>query len=213
MLRTAAVILVLGTLPAFANPVSFSRDWREQTFFRIKANQYALTGDRLGISSDGGVSVVYSGLPQDQWGKRTATWNWQVSRSVPATDLTIKGGDDRNVSMYFVFMDRASAERAGPRPKLRALLGNKNARMLVYTWGGKHKRGAVLPSPYLDTRGKTLVLRPTGTGRYSESVDLAADYARVFGGTPDVLVGIAVSSDSDDTETAVRADVSGLVLN
>lgn len=213
MLRYAALFLVVGVLPAAADPVAFSGDWREQTFFRSAANQYALSGDTLGIASDGGVSVVYSALPQAQWGKRKATWNWQVSQSVPATDLTVKGGDDRNVSMYFVFMDRDSAERAGPRPKLRALLGNKNARMLVYTWGGKHKRGDVLPSPYLDTRGKTLVLRPTGPGRHSERVDLAADYARVFGGTPGVLAGIAVSSDSDDTASVVRATVSGLTLN
>ena len=206
-----ALALSLATLPALAGPVSFS-GWKEQKFFRVSDNDYAFRGGSLGIASDMGVSVAYSALGQDMWDKRAASWNWSVSQSVPPTDLRVKGGDDRNISLYFVFMDRASAERAGPNPRLRSLLGNKNARMLVYVWGGDHSRGQVLASPYLDNRGKTLIRRAAGTGSFSESVDLAADYAKAFGGAPDALVGVAVSADSDDTETAIRAEVSGLVL-
>ena len=109
-------------------------------------------------------------------------------------------------------MDEASARRAGPNPRLRSLLGNRNAKMLVYVWGGDHQRGEVLDSPYLDARGKSLILRGAGTGTHAETVDLAADYARIFGGTPDALVGIAVSADSDDTETAIRASISDMVI-
>ncbi|MEL7177130.1 MAG: DUF3047 domain-containing protein [Pseudomonadota bacterium] len=213
MLRrsTLALALSLTALPAFAGPVSFS-GWKEQKFFRTADNDYAFRGGSLGIASDQGVSVAYSALGQDMWDKRAASWNWSVSQSVPPTDLSVKGGDDRNISLYFVFMDRASAERAGPNPRLRSLLGNKNARMLVYVWGGDHSRGQVLASPYLDTRGKTLIRRAAGTGSFSESVDLAEDYAKAFGGAPDALVGVAVSADSDDTASAIRAEVSGLVL-
>jgi hypothetical protein len=84
--------------------------------------------------------------------------------------------------------------------------------MLVYVWGGDHARGDVLDSPYLEARGKTLILRGAGTGAHTETVDLAADYARIFGGTPQALVGIAVSADSDDTETAIRAQISGMTI-
>lgn len=131
---------------------------------------------------------------------------------MPPSDLRRKGGDDRNIALYFVFMDAESARRAGPQPRLRALLGNRNARMLVYTWGGDHSRGEVLDSPHLGARGKLVILRGAGTGSHSESIDLAADYARIFGGAPDALVGIAVSGDSDDTGSAIRARISDLVL-
>ena len=206
--------LLIATLAstALAGPVSFGQGWKEQKFFRTADNDYAFRGASLGIASDMGVSVAYAALGQDMWDKRAASWNWSVAQSVPPTDLRVKGGDDRNMALYFVFMDRASAERAGPNPRLRSLLGNKNARMLVYVWGGNHSRGQVLASPYLDTRGKTLIRRGAGTGSFSENVDLAADYAKAFGGSPDALVGVAVSADSDDTETAIRAELSGLVL-
>jgi len=204
--------LSLTAAPSLAEPIRFTPDWREQTFPRLSANRYAALGDRLDIVSDQAVSVLYTALPADRWSGRQATWNWQVAQSVPPTDLRRKGGDDRNISVYFVFMDKASARRAGPNPRLRSLLGNRNARMLVYVWGGDHARGDVLESPYLAARGRTMVLRGAGTGSHAESVDLAADYARIFGGPPEALVGIAVSADSDDTDSSVRARISDMVI-
>ena len=204
--------LALTAFPGIADPIRFTSDWREQAFPRLAANRYGAQGARLDIVSDQGVSVLYTALPESRWAGRQATWNWQVEQSVPPTDLRRKGGDDRNISVYFVFMDAASARKAGPNPRLRSLLGNRNARMLVYTWGGAHARGDVLESPYLEARGRTMVLRGAGTGSHAETVDLAADYARIFGGAPEALVGIAVSADSDDTETAIRARISDMVI-
>lgn len=195
-----------------SEPLRFTPDWREQGFPRLSANRYSPEGNRLEIVSEQAVSVLYSALPESRWSAREARWNWAVDQSVPPTDLRRKGGDDRNISIYFVFMDEASARRAGPNPRLRSLLGNRNARMLVYVWGGDHARGDVLDSPYLEQRGKTLILRGAGTGAYGEAVDLAADYARVFGGAPDALVGIAVSADSDDTASVIRARISDMVI-
>jgi hypothetical protein len=43
-------------------------------------------------------------------------------------------------------------------------------------------------------------------------VDLLADHQRAFGETPLSLVGLAVSADSDDTDTGIRARLSNLVL-
>lgn len=195
-----------------AEPLQFTSEWREQGFPRLRNNRYGLEGNRLDIVSDQAVSVLYRALPESRWSARSAQWNWAVDQSVPPTDLRLKGGDDRNISIYFVFMDEASARRAGPNPRLRSLLGNRNARLLVYVWGGDHARGAVLESPYLENRGATLILRGAGMGAHGEEVDLAADYARVFGGAPEALVGIAVSADSDDTQSIIRARISDMVL-
>ncbi len=207
-----AASLSLSGAALRADPLPFTSDWREQSFPRLSANSYGALGNRLDILSDQAVSVLYTALPESRWPARAASWRWAVEQSVPPTDLRRKGGDDRNISIYFVFMDEASARRAGPNPRLRSLLGNRNAKMLVYVWGGDHQRGEVLDSPYLDARGKSLILRGAGTGTHAEAVDLAADYARIFGGTPDALVGIAVSADSDDTETAIRASISDMVI-
>ncbi|MCD1625465.1 DUF3047 domain-containing protein [Seohaeicola saemankumensis] len=208
----AGALALYAPAPSQAEPLNFTPDWREQNFPRLTPNRYAAQGTRLDIVSDQAVSVIFTALPESRWSARDANWTWRVEQSVPPTDLRRKGGDDRNISLYFVFMDTESARRAGPNPRLRSLLGNRNARMLVYVWGGDHSRGEVLDSPYLEARGKTLILRGAGTGAHAETVDLAADYARIFGSAPAALVGVAVSADSDDTQSAIRARVSDMVL-
>jgi hypothetical protein len=92
------------------------------------------------------------------------------------------------------------------------LLNNDAVRVLVYVWGGSHARGAMLDSPYLGARGKTVVLRGAGTGQAREQVRLDRDYARAFGGDATSLVGLAVSGDSDDTDSRIMAQISGLTL-
>jgi len=49
-------------------------------------------------------------------------------------------------------------------------------------------------------------------GGFNEKVDLRADYKRAFGSGNVVLVGVAVSADSDDTDSKIVASVSNLVV-
>lgn len=199
-------------LPATAGPVSFGQGWKEQKFSLFSNNSYSYSASAVEIASDAEVSLIWKPVARGDWRARRASWDWSVSQSVPATDLTRKGGDDRNLALYFVFLPEAQAEQMQDA-SVRRLLAADAARVLVYVWGGAAGRGAVLPSPYLGARGKTVIRRPAGTGSFSENVDLAGDYARAFGGSPGALVGLAVSADSDDTNSAVRARLSGLVLN
>ncbi|WP_438991391.1 DUF3047 domain-containing protein [Lentibacter sp.] len=202
--------LVLGFgAQAFAEAVRFDAGWTHQKFSLFSKNDYGYGGRSLSIGSEGSVSLIYKPLPEAQWGRSAARWSWAVERSVPATDLRNKGGDDRNIALYAVFMPRAEAERL-KGASVAKLLAHEQVRVLVYVWGGAHRRGALLDSPYLGARGKTVVLRGAGTGAHSESVDFAADYKRAFGGTPEALVGFAVSADSDDTDSHIVAQLSGL---
>jgi hypothetical protein len=206
-----AGLCALAPMQALAGPVLFDTDWNEQRFSLFSGNSYGLEGARLSVASDRSVSLIWQALPQTEWAARSAQWSWRVERSVPATDLQLKGGDDRNLSLYFVFLPEQEA-RGIRSMNVRRLLTNENARVLVYVWGGDHARRAFLSSPYLGPRGTTVVQRQAGTGAFSESVDLQADYIRAFGGTPGALVGLAVSGDSDDTDTAIRAEISNLSL-
>ena len=212
MLTRLIALAAFAATPALAEPVAFDGNWKKQGFSLFSSNSYSYGGTRLGVSSDGSVSLTYRALPQGLWDNYNAAWKWAVNQGVPPTDLTRKGGDDRNLALYFVFMPEAQAQSLG-NANVRRLIGNDAARVLVYVWGGAHQRGQVLPSPYLGARGKTVVLRPSGTGSASERVDLAADYARAFGGQAPAVVGIAVSGDSDDTNSRIRASISGLQMN
>jgi hypothetical protein len=197
--------------PAVAAPVPFTNGWAEQRLQLFSSNDYSF-GTDLGIVSEGSVSLAWTRVARGQWGARNAAWGWRVDQSVPATSLAQKGGDDRNVSVYFVFLPEASAA-ASEGANIRSLLGNDEVRIIQYAWGGNHARGQVIPSPYGPAgQGVTIALRQAGTGSHSENVDLAADYAAAFGGAPGALVGLAVSADSDDTNSVIRAALGAIDL-
>ncbi|WP_300588020.1 DUF3047 domain-containing protein [Marivita sp.] len=208
----AAAALSLAALPALAAPVSFDGTWKTQKFSLFSSNTYGFNGSSVSVASNGSVSLAYRPLPESYWGASSAKWSWSVQEGVPATDLRKKGGDDRNLALYFVFLPESEAQ-ALKGASVRQLLSNDAARVLVYVWGGAHNRGAVLSSPYLGNRGKTIVLRGSGTGSANESVNLARDYANAFGGGGTALVGLALSGDSDDTDSRIRASISGLSVN
>lgn len=208
----ALVASVLAAPAAQAGQIAFNSSWKEQKFSLFSKNRYSFGGSALGVQSDGAVSMAYTPVPDNLWNSTKASWRWSVEQSVPPTDLRKKGGDDRNLAMYVVFLPDAEARRLKGKG-IRQLLSADAARVLVYVWGGNHGRGNVLASPYLGDRGKTVVLRDAGTGSFSENVDLAGDYRRSFGGVPGAVVGLAVSADSDDTGTAVKGAIASLNLN
>ena len=210
-MRVPLLILALAPTAALAEKIDFADGWREQRLSLFSSNDYDF-GEELGIVSDGTVSLAWRPLGEAQWGASAASWTWTVDETVPATDLSLKGGDDRNISVYFVYLPAETArEMAGAGA--RELLGNEDVRILQYAWGGDHAQGEIIPSPYTPGQGVTIPLRPAGTGSHAEAVDLAADYRAAFDADPPALVGLAVSADSDDTETSVKATLGPITLD
>ena len=197
--------------PSWADPIDFN-GWTHQKFSLFSSNNYTANANEVLVSSNGTVSMIWSAIPdKDQFAKR-ASWTWQVSNSVPPTDLTIKGGDDRNLAIYFVFGNTKDASIL-KQQSLPKLLENKSIKVLMYVFGGAHKHGDFLPTPYLGEKGKTIILRPSGLGRFKESVNLADHFSSAFGSSITTLIGLALSADSDDTKSKIRASVSDLELH
>lgn len=205
-----ALTLTAFAIPASANELSFD-DWTHQPFSLFSNNDYNRQGARLDVVSDDAVSLIYTPLPPEFWDMQTARWSWRVEESAPATDLARKGGDDRNLSIYAVFLPPDEAERLRGESVV-SLLEEPSARVLTYIWGGAYDRDALMPSPYLGVRGMAVMLRPAGAGGYAERVNFHADVKRAFGVEGLALVGLAVSADSDDTDSRIRASVFDLVL-
>ena len=186
----ALLLAVLALNVNSALAMSFG-NWKEQRFFLFSGNEWLQSQDRVLVTSDDAVSLIWTPVDSSIGDATTASWTWSVDRSVPATNLDQKGGDDRNLSLYFVFMPQEVAD-ANRGAGIRKLLGVKEARVLMYVWGGDYGRGQVLSSPYLGPRGRTIVQRSAGIGQHSEAVDLAADYLRAFGEQRTQLVGLAI---------------------
>ncbi|MHA1524485.1 MAG: DUF3047 domain-containing protein [Alphaproteobacteria bacterium] len=210
--RIVALGIVLCSQIAAAGPVLFTPDWQPLEFLFTRATRYVMAGTSVEITAKNSASVIYRPLARADWNSTRASWGWETIQSVPPTNLRVKGDDDRNIALYFVFLDIATAERIGRTADIKTLLTAKNARLLIYTFGGALPRDTVFQNPYLDGRGVTIVKRQATIGAFEESVDLAADYRRVFHSAPTALVGVALTSDSDDTDTLVVARVANLRL-
>jgi hypothetical protein len=202
--------LLVAVPPASAEPLPFDGSWREQGFLRFSSNGYLQRGTTLDVVSDGTVSLLWRAVPERLRGATRASWTWTVTEGVPATDLSRRGGDDRNLAVYFAWTDAATARTANPNRAGR-LLRAPGTRVIVYVWGDDDARGSVQRSPYLPGL-RTVILRQAGTGRHDERVDLAADHARIFGEAPGILMGVGISADSDDTDRRIRASLSSFDL-
>lgn len=218
--------LVAGLLasgsPVLAGPISFGpslqgQGWKPLTFRSLTPMSFAAEGaNQLTIKGQKAVSVIWRSLDEDKWPLMAARWRWRVNSGPPATDLSRKGGDDRAIALYFVFArDAAAANAAKGAQSLTSAMWWASGAALVYVWGGNGARNAVVASPHMGSSGK-LVLRMPGAvadGKWqAERADLAADFRRAFGRDPGPLVGIAVSSDSDDTGSSIDAAIEGLRL-
>lgn len=195
---------------AQANAIAFDSDWQHLTFRRLAPNQFETAQSRLTVIADGSSSILYKILPDDLRGATRAAWSWQVESSVPPSDLSQIGNDDRNLGMFFVSMSAAAAARVGPNTSIRSLLTNRSAQVLMYTWGGGLPPGSVVPSPHAPERLRNLITRPAQTGRFSEAVNLQQDFPRVFGAPLERLVAVAVSSNSENTPARVVAHITDL---
>jgi len=195
---------------AVANTVPFDDAWEHLTFRSLSPNRFERRPSQLSVVSDGSSSILYRILPEDMRVASRASWSWHVESSVPPSDLSQIGNDDRNLGMFFVNMNAEAAERVGPNTSIRQLITNRSAQVLMYTWGGSRPVGSAVPSPHAPDRLRNLITRPAQTGRFSESVDLARDFPRVFGMPFERLVAVAVSSNSENTPARVVAHISDL---
>ncbi|WFE75965.1 DUF3047 domain-containing protein [Roseinatronobacter sp. S2] len=210
---TAGVAFVgTQTSPVQAGPVTFDASWDHLTFRRLSPNRFELSPNRLTVISDGASSILYRILPDDLRGRTTARWTWQVESSAPASDLSQIGNDDRNLGVFFVSMPADQAARVREGTSISRLLRNRAVNVLMYTWGGNQAPGTVVPSPHAPDRLRNLITRRPETGQFSENVDLARDFPRVFNQPLEQLVAVAVSSNSENTPARVVAHVSDFTL-
>ncbi|MDO8877434.1 MAG: DUF3047 domain-containing protein [Pseudolabrys sp.] len=185
--------------------------WTKVSFPRIAAADFSASPDGgLAIAADSAAGMLWHSLSAVAKPLRTARWRWRVEQGVAATDLTKRGVDDRAVAVYFVFSDRPAGSR-GPME----LLSSPAVTTLVYVFGGDKPRDSVIPSPHMGERGKFITLRAADANKqvwFDEKVDLSSDYRRAFGRPMPTLIGVAVSSDSDDTQARNRASLQNFVI-
>ncbi|HCS71922.1 MAG TPA: hypothetical protein DIW51_18340 [Rhodospirillaceae bacterium] len=217
-LATGAVSLAVAggdTLPADL----VARSWEQMTFDGKRANRYSACGDDcIAVDTDSSVSLIGRPVAVDLAQMPVLTWEWKVDRPVAATDLTVKGRDDRALALYVTFPydpDTATFSESLLRPLVELARGkDAPARTLSYVWSGDATTpGTVVASPYFGDVNVMIVARsghaPLGTW-LRETVDVAADHERVFGRRPLRASHVLIGADSDDTGSRNRGFVRGI---
>lgn len=131
-------------------------------------------------------------------------WRWLVWNTLPGADLGSLLANDAPARILVQF---GVAEDASLRSKSRLRAGEDTAifpagKGLVYVWAGREPRGAVVDWPAAPESAKQIVVESGNLhlGRWrTERVNLAVDYARVFGGPVPPVAYVAILTDSDQT--------------
>ncbi|VVE50490.1 hypothetical protein PTE30175_04556 [Pandoraea terrae] len=140
------------------------------------------------------------------------SWRWRADAMPVDADIRTRRGDDAPVRIALAFdgdSDKLSGKDHLHRELARLVSGRDMPyATLMYVWGSSDmKRDEVIPSPYTGRIRAIAVERgDVHLGTWQTYVrDIAADYERAFGEPPGRLVGIAIMSDGDNTQSRFTA--------
>ena len=167
--------------------------------------------DVLAVKAESSASMLRRKLriaPADLGNVR---FSWKVPQLIADADMATRDGDDSPVRIILAFEgDRArlSAKDAMLSELALALTGEEMPyATLMYVWCNKREPGSVITSARTG-RVRAIVME-SGTRKLDQWLDyernIRADYQRAFGEAPGALIGIAVMTDSDNTQSTARA--------
>ncbi|WP_053059454.1 DUF3047 domain-containing protein [Pandoraea faecigallinarum] len=208
----------IAPLSAAVNSDGLPPHWETYLVTRNKRlTHYEQTTDADGIAVmratvDGSASGLAQKLDIPIYPGAKLTWRWRADTLPLNADIRTKRFDDAPVRIALAF--------DGDLAKLTMLdhMHRELARMvsgrelpfatLMYTWGDdKLAANEVVPNPYTG-RIRSIVVERGGRNLgawQTYSRDIAKDYERAFGEPPGRLVGIAIMSDGDNTQTKFTA--------
>lgn len=197
--------------------------WKPLTFHKIDEHtEYSLVEDDgtvvLKAVSRGSSSGLTQAVNIDPKLYPIVEWRWKIENVLQKGDVTTKEGDDYPARLYITFaydeskigfLDQAQYELArllhGQYPPTGAI---------TYIWESRSPVGTVVPNPYTD-RVKMIVIESGAdkVGEWvTESRNLYEDYQRAFGDDPPAISGVAVMTDTDNTQESAVAYYGDIVF-
>lgn len=180
--------------------------WKVLTFAGKPATRFAGRADgTIQVTATKSVAILYRRVPDRDRPKKQLTWRWRVDKTIPATDLSRKGHDDRPLAVHVWFPK--DPNRTGMLESLGTALAGLfgvplPGKVLTYVWGGKGRRGDTIINPYIPLDGTMVILRsgdaPTGQW-FTEQIDFVSDFEHAFNYRAPAPAYVAVSADADDT--------------
>jgi hypothetical protein len=200
------------------DPALAATGWMELAIPGITPARYRAGGAGvLEAESNAGTSIIYRMLTDREQECDLLVWRWQIDKAVPATDPTEAGKDDRDLAIHIWFPDNRDGDlwQALGRAVSSILGLPRIGKVLTYVFGGTGERQRRVVNPHHSPDGAIIVLRPSGTeiGKwFDERIDIAADFKKAFGESPPKPMYLAVSTDSDDTQTQSAGRIADIAF-
>jgi hypothetical protein len=226
VLTWSASATQLPPLPPFSTAApgpGLPTGWAHETLPKVqRANMYAIELDDgvpvLRVRARASASSLVATLsPPAPWTR--LRWRWKVSRSLAASDLRSKAGDDYAARLYVLFDLPLAQLPLADRLRLQAArsLSGRDlpAASLCYVWGGEAQpAGTSGWNPYTDRVRMVVVDSGTAAaGRWRPvERDLRQDWQAAFGGAMPAVRAIAVGADTDNAGESVEASFGDVEL-
>lgn len=223
VLAESANQLPIGIFSEAQPGKKFPAGWEPLTFEKIPTHtQYDLVKDEdqvvvkaISYHSSSGLTREISIDPVKY---PVVQWRWKVENTLKNGDVTEKSGDDYPARLYITFeydsrkvgfFEKAKYEAAkllyGQYPPIGAI---------NYIWESKSPIGTIVPNPYTD-RVQMIVVE-SGQSRLNEWIteerNVYDDYVKAFGQNPPKISGVAIMTDTDNTQENATAYFGDIVF-
>jgi hypothetical protein len=193
-------------------PVSFAKIDTKTKYDLVRTD----SGTVVRARSEGGAAGLATERRIDLTEYPILEWRWKVNSIVEDGNARTKDGDDYAARLYvtFDYDDLGFADRV----KLTALraLGYDElpTRALNYIWANRVPRDSITPNPFTDW----VMMVPVRSGNAhagewkTERRNVLEDYRAAFGGDPPPVNGVAIMTDTDNTNGEATAYYGNIVF-
>ncbi len=214
--------LVVGGFSLAAEGDRLPDGWSPLTFKKIAQHTH------YEVVKDGSTSVVKAVSDASASGLTKAVtisprefpivrWRWKVENLLERGDVRRKEGDDYPARLYITFA--YEPDKVGVGKKLRykagqALFGEIPIAALNYIWDGKSPMGTMVDNAYTGF-AKMIVVQsgPRHVGSWvEEERNVYEDYKQAFGEEPPAINGVAIMTDTDNTQERAVAYYGDIVF-
>ncbi len=220
--RADGPVLEVGKFSAEKEGEAVPTGWKPLTFKKVpKQTVYALVKDGETVvvkaMSQGAASGLTKEVKIDPKEYPIVHWRWKVDNLLKKSDVTRKDGDDYPARLYVTFEYDADKVSFGRKVKYKAgkaIFGDIPIGALNYIWDAKAQAGLIIDNAYTDF-AKMVVMRsgPAGLGTWvEESRNVYEDYKKAFDEEPPLINGVAIMSDTDNTQESATAYFGDIVF-
>lgn len=223
VLAMPETILEVGKFSAAQAGGPFPDGWKPLIFEKIKEHtQYALVENGEAVVVKAVSNQSSSGLTReitiDTKEYPIIQWRWKVENILKNGDVSSKDGDDYPARIYITFEYDSSSVGFFEKAKFELIkfaygqyppIGAIN-----YIWESKSPVGTVVPNPYTD-RVQMIVTQSGGEKLnqwVTEEHNVFEDYKKAFGEEPPKISGVAIMTDTDNTQESAVAYFGDIVF-